>query len=112
MMKKIQIKDLSKILQFYKNVIENSPDMEKYACWKIGKHPTEEMITQYIQNEQMYALFEQNEILGAFAITQNQDENYHNLNWKIQLKDDEVCVLHILAVNPKFQKKRNWKKAS
>lgn len=31
-------------LKFYKHVITNTPDMDRYGRWKIGLYPTEEDI--------------------------------------------------------------------
>lgn len=34
--------------------IDNTNEMEKYACWKYGQHPTDEMIKGYIDDGHMY----------------------------------------------------------
>ena len=39
------------------------------------------------------------------AITMYQDEDYHEIIWSQNLKDDEVASLHILAVIPEYQGK-------
>ena len=38
----------------YIDVIENTPDIEKYARWIYGKHPTDESLKAYIDRGEMY----------------------------------------------------------
>ena len=37
------------------------------------------------------------------AVTPYQTDDYHEIDWQAALKDDEVAVVHILAVNPHFR---------
>ena len=53
----------------------------------------------------MYVLKDDGKIAGMIAVTMSQGEDYHNIKWEIELNDDEVTVLHILAVCPEYQKK-------
>lgn len=41
-------------------------------------------------------------IVGAMAVTMFQGEDYHAIAWSQELPDDEVTVIHILAVNPDY----------
>lgn len=96
--------DFKKLTDFYKYVISNTQNMEKCCRWNYGLHPTDEMIKSYITENAIYYIEENEEILGAASITLTQDENYHTVKWSLNLKDDEVAVIHILCVNPKKQK--------
>jgi len=92
-----------RILKFYEYVALHTPNMDIYARWVMGKHPTEEIITRYIENGAMFT-YEKEEVLwGAMAVTMKQSEEYHAIRWKTDLPDDEVAVVHILAVNPNYQ---------
>ena len=46
----------------YINVIKNTPDIEKYARWIYGKHPTDETLKEYIDRGEMYVLMDGEEI--------------------------------------------------
>jgi len=94
--------DLRAILAFYELVMDKTPGIEGYAHWQKGKHPTAESIQAYIQEGSMY-LFKEDGIVGAMALTMYQDESYHTVGWSIQVPDDEVAVIHILAVSPDRQ---------
>ena len=39
------------------------------------------------------------------AVTMYQSEDYHAIDWSQQVADDEVAVIHILAVSPDSQGK-------
>ena len=44
-------------------------------------------------------------VAGMTAITMYQGEDYHEILWSQNLKDDEVASLHILTVTPEYQGK-------
>lgn len=46
--------DFESIMAFYDDVIENTPEIELYARWMKGKHPTSDGIMSYIDNGNMY----------------------------------------------------------
>lgn len=97
--------DFDKATDFYKYAIENTNGIEKYARWVYGQHPTNEMILNYINQGAMYLLEEEDIIMGAMAVTMLQGEDYHCINWCVDAADDEVAVVHILCVNPDYQRK-------
>lgn len=104
-MKKCEIGDLSRILGFYQLVIRETSDISRFGRWIYGLHPTEEMIEEYIWQGTMYYSEEGQDITAAVAVTPYQAEDYHGVCWQAELADDEVAVVHILAVNPRFQKR-------
>ena len=93
------------IIAFYDDVTERTPEMAVYARWSKGKHPTVEGIKAYIVEGSMYLYKEEKVIVGAMAVTMYQGEDYHAIEWSQQVSDDKVAVLHILAINPDYQKK-------
>ena len=44
-------------------------------------------------------------LMRKAAVTMYQSEDYHEIIWNQNLKDDEVASLHILAVAPEYQGK-------
>ena len=103
-MRKCEISDLPRILDFYQLVIRETSDMPRYGRWIYGQHPTEGMIEDYVRKGVMYCSEEGQDITVAVAVTSDQTEDYHGIDWQAELTDDEVAVVHILAVNPHFQK--------
>ena len=97
------IEEYDSIIAFYDDVIERTPDVRKYARWQKGKHPTADGIRAYIEEGSMYLYKEQGTIVGAMAVTMYQGEDYHAIEWSRQVPDNEVAVIHILAVSPDRQ---------
>lgn len=100
---KATINDFASIIKFYDDVISRTPEMETYARWKKGQHPTEEGIKAYIEEGSMYLYKENDTIVGAMAVTMHQGEDYHVIEWAKHVEDNEASVIHILAVNPDYQ---------
>ena len=95
--------DYDSIIAFYDDVIERTPEIEKHARWQHGKHPTADGIKSYVNEGCMYLYKEQDTIVGAMALTMYQGADYHAIGWSRQVQDDEVSVIHILAVSPDKQ---------
>ena len=100
---KATINDFESIIKFYDDVILRTPEMETYARWKKGQHPTEEGIKAYIEEGSMYLYKKNDTIVGAMAVTMYQGEDYHAIEWAKHVEDNEASVIHILAVNPDYQ---------
>ena len=71
--------------------------------WIYGQHPKDEMIQDYMDNGEMYALMNGNEIAGMVAVVMHQDDNYKTVPWQVDLRNDEVATIHILAICPEYQ---------
>lgn len=95
--------DFESIMAFYDDVIENTLEIELYARWMKGKHPTSDGIMSYIDKGTMYLYKDNGSIVGAMAVTMYQTEEYHAVEWLQNVADDEVAVIHILAVSPDRQ---------
>lgn len=99
------IEDFESIMAFYDDVIERTPEIATYARWSKGKHPTAEGIKAYIEEGSMYLYREKGKIVGAVAFPMYQGTDYHAIEWSKQAADNEVAVIHLLAVSPDCQGK-------
>lgn len=95
--------DFDTIIAFYDDVTERTPEIATYARWSKGKHPTADGIRAYIDEGSMYLYKEKEEIVAAMALPMYQGEDYHAIEWSRQVNDNEVVVIHILAVSPDSQ---------
>ena len=84
-------------------MIARTPDISLHARWSKGKHPTAAGIRAYIKEGSMYLYKEEDVIVGAMAVTLYHGEDYHAIEWSEQVPDDEMAVIHILAVHPDRQ---------
>ena len=97
--------DFAMVREKYIEVIKHTRDMNIHARWVYGQHPTDAMIRDYIDRQEMYLYMDEQNIAGMIAVTMYQGEDYHEILWNQNLKDDEVASLHILAVAPEYQGK-------
>ena len=95
--------DFESVLSFYDDVMERTPGIEHYARWRKGKHPTAEGIKAFILEGSLYLYKEQVVIVGALVVTMYQGKDYHAIEWSRDVADDEVAVIHLLAVSPDLQ---------
>ena len=95
--------DLETVKRYYINVIENTPEIETYARWVYGKHPTDEGLRSYIENGEMYMLTDQDTVVGMVAIVMHQGLDYEAVPWAEKLGNDQVATLHLLAVRPEHR---------
>lgn len=99
--------DFDRLEKFYNFVIDNTETMAKCCRWIYGLHPRADMIMDYIKEGAMYYTEEDGKMLSAVAVTPYQSEDYRTVKWAEGLKElanDEVVTVHILAVNPDYQK--------
>ena len=78
---KATIEDFESIIAFYDDVTDRTPDMERFARWQKGKHPTHDGIKAYIEEGSMFLYKEYGAIVGAMAVTMYQGEDYHNIEF-------------------------------
>ena len=97
--------DFAVVREKYIEVIEHTRDMNIHARWIYGQHPTDAMIQSYIDRREMYLFIDGQNVAGMTAITMYQGEDYHEVIWSQNLKDDEVASLHIFTVTPEYQGK-------
>ena len=96
---------LAVVREKYIEVIKRTKDMNVHARWSYGQHPTDAMIQSYIDGQEMYLFMDGQIVAGMTAITMYQGEDYHEVIWNQNLKDDEVATLHIFTVTPEYQGK-------
>ena len=97
--------DFERLTRFYRHAVSETKNMELYARWVYGLHPTDKMILDHIKSGDMFFSELDGKIASAVAVVPCQEKKYHDVPWKLGLADDEVCVVHILCVTPEFQKK-------
>ena len=102
-MKLILTDDFEKVRSAYIDVSEHTPDIDIFARWVYGKHPYDELLKAYIHNREMYIYTDGENIAGMVAVTMYQGQDYESVEWAGKLRNDEVAVLHLLAVCPEYQ---------
>ena len=50
-------------------------------------------------------MFVDGSLAGAVVVTKAQNPDYRNISWQIEVNDEEVSVVHLLAIDPEQQGK-------
>ena len=87
-----------KIRSLYWNLIDQEKDDPSFPRWKKGIHPSDEMIQDSIDKEDLYVLVDGDEIAACVIANDEKVDGYSDAPW--QIDSDEVIVLHVLAVHP------------
>ena len=101
----VKANNLATVREKYIEVIEQTKGMDINARWVYGQHPTDALIQSYIDREEMYLYMDGENIAGIVAIPMYQGEDYRDITWGNELRDDGVATLHILTVTPEYQGK-------
>ena len=92
-----------KIRSLYWNLIDQEKDDPSFPRWKKGIHPSDEMIQNSIDREELYVLADGDEIVACVIANAEKVDGYLDAPW--QIDSDEVIVLHVLAVHPNHRGK-------
>lgn len=95
--------DLSTIRTFYWKLLEQSPELASVLRWKKHLYPADRDWLMYIERQEMYLVYEDGALIAAFALTERQSEEYCEISWQTGANDNEVAVIHLLAVAPSQQ---------
>ena len=101
--RKAEKEDFYKIRSLYWNLIDQERDDPSFPHWKKGIHPSDEMIQNSIEREELYVLADGDEIVACVIVNDEKVEGYADAPW--QIDSDEVIVLHVLAVHPNHRGK-------
>lgn len=66
------------------------------------KYPTKEILSQDIENNELYAILCDGKIVGGFVMNTYCDDEYFKAKW--EYPDDTYYVLHRLCIHPDYQR--------
>ena len=84
-------------------MIDKEKDDPSFPHWKKGIHPSDKMIQNSIDGEELYVLADGDEIAACVIANDEKVDGYSDVPW--QIDSDEVIVLHVLAVHPNYRGK-------
>lgn len=95
--------DAKAVAEIYNKIHSNEEDGRCTTGWKRGIYPTEETAEKSIQKKEMFVGENNGKIVASGRINQEQGDEYSLVPWSFAANDDEVMVLHTLAVDPEFE---------
>ena len=103
--RKAILKDISVIANIYDEICDAQDEGKLAVSWVKGVYPTEDTAMAALKRDDLFIIEEDGKIVGTGIINQKQMDSYDGADWKFPAKDQEVMVLHTLAISPKVGRK-------
>lgn len=92
--------DIDAITSIYEEVHEQIESGKIWIGWIKGVYPTRDTVVAAIERDDLFVMETQQQIVGVGIINQQQVDVYRETNWQYTASDEEVMVLHTLAISP------------
>ena len=102
---KATIQDLDQLYEMYNAIIDHQKLDRFHAHWTKDVYPSKNILYEHLKNDAVYVAKEGDRLAGAGIISLKEDPIYHGGPWSVKLKDEEIAVLHLFAIHPKFRKR-------
>lgn len=108
--RKARLTDIEDIAKIYEKIHHEEEMGITTIGWIRNVYPTRKTAQDALGRNDLFVLTEEDKVLASAVINQIQVDEYKYAKWKHPAKDNEIMVLHCLAVDP-FQKNRGYGKA-
>ena len=104
MIRKAAANDIPRITEIYKNVIHSDTNMTR---WSEDVYPTADTACKALTRGDLFVYEDDaaGRVLATAIINQIQGDAYSKCSWRFPAADNEVMVLHTLAVDPEASHK-------
>ena len=103
--RKAKIEDISAIAKIYDEICDAQDEGKLAVSWIKGIYPTEDTAMAALKRDDLFVIEEDSKIIGTGIINQKQMEAYAGADWRFPAEDQEVMVLHTLAISPSVGRK-------
>ncbi len=97
--------DIDKIEQFYFDVTEYLESTENYPAWESGVYPARSTAENAIKKDCLIIALIDNEVVASAIVNHEYTEQYNQVKWQGDFKDNEIFIIHTFAVSPHHSKK-------
>ena len=101
MFRKATIEDLDVIEAIYNDIHTEEEQGRAFVNWKREVYPTKSTAKAAVLEGDMFVELDNGVIVASARINKKQVAEYADADWTYQAPDDEVMVIHTLAVSPK-----------
>lgn len=102
--------DIDSIEKIYENIHDGEERGLTTTGWIRNVYPTRRTAEDAVDRNDLFVMVEENKVVAVAVINQIQVEEYKYATWKYSAKDNEIMVLHGLAVDS-CQKNKGYGKA-
>lgn len=110
MIRKAAIDDIDAIEKLYDELHTAEEKGEQTTGWIRGVYPVRATAEAALQRDDLFVLTDGGNICGAAIINNIQVDSYARGQWEHDAAEDQVCVLHTLAIAPHCRGK-GWGRA-
>ena len=93
--------DLSALADLYKAICDHQPLDQYDADWTWGEYPSVDGLRQMINDARVMVAYQDGQAIGAGVLTTGED--YPQVDWPTPASSDEIGVLHLFGVHPKYR---------
>ncbi len=97
------IEDLNEIEELYGLIGDQMKESVFDIGWRRNLYPAKELIQSDIQQQTLYVLQKNEDIIGVMVLNHECDACYNNIYWQINADDEEVTILHRLCIHPDYR---------
>ncbi len=105
MIRKANINDIDKIWGIYDEILTLEEQGPAVAGWVRGSYPTVETARTGLENDELFVLEIDGQVVGSMILNKRQDAHYPLGKWQYDADDEEVMVLHSFVVSPSHARK-------
>lgn len=96
-------RDLQKVLDFYHEASDEMIDAPYDCRWRRDMHPTDELLAYFVRKGDMSIIMDEDVLVAAVGIDHDLGHDYGPLPWLADVSDEEVAVVHLLAVRQAYR---------
>lgn len=100
MIRKANISDIPAVAAIFEEIHTEEEKGSMTIGWVRGVYPTEETAKTAVKADDLYVMEENGSIVAAARINQEQVPEYSNAEWRYDVPDENILVLHTLVVSP------------
>ena len=98
--RKVKSDETGKLARMYDRVLDRQPFDEYGPRWTRGIYPCRQDYISHVNKGEFYAGEENGDFACRAVLSFGEDPMYQAGNWQKKVSDEEVAVIHLLAVSP------------
>lgn len=103
--RKARIEEFQDVMNFYDKVCDALTKAKYSPGWKKGIYPYPDDVYEAIYKNTLYLGIINDEIISCMVVNHEYNEDYKKIMWDFNDLDEDIYVIHMLAVLPSMQGK-------
>jgi GNAT superfamily N-acetyltransferase len=93
-------RDVDAVALIYEHIIEEEEKGNCTTGWQRGVYPTRDTALTAVEQDDLFVMEEDGEIVAAMRLNKEQDPVYKKCNWEYPAEENQIMVMHTLVVEP------------